>query len=150
MELTELNLSKEDHDQAFTEVSFLLDVITRTAKEMVGNPGPLGTTAGKQMGRKLPVLLRNPSQEEAMAVVQEKLKAGFDIACCADEGGMSVAIGRCAMRDVCQERNLALGGDLCTTFHYYLAGMTAELLGNQARPTHIEIGERCTLKLDIK
>jgi hypothetical protein len=32
-------------------------------------------------------------------------------------------------------------------FHYYLAGIMAELTGSPARPTTIAAGDRCTFKL---
>ena len=54
----EISMSEADHDAAFTEVSFLLEVLVDTLGDVVGNSmAALGTAAGRQMGKKLPVYL---------------------------------------------------------------------------------------------
>jgi hypothetical protein len=145
----EQHVDMGEHGQAFTEVSFLLEMLVRTAGVVVGKSTPsLGTNAGRHMGRKLPVLLREPNLGTALAAVGESLGAGFDLTAKVEGNAAAVTIGRCVLRDVCKERGLALDGEICKMFHYYLAGMTAQLLGKAVRPSAAQAGETCTLKLD--
>ncbi len=36
---------------------------------------------------------------------------------------------------------------MCQMFHYYVAGIMAELTGSPARPATIDTGEKCKFKL---
>lgn len=148
-EPAEVGVTMGEHGQAFTEVSFLLEMLVRTAGVVVGKSTPsLGTNAGRHMGRKLPVLLRDPTLASAVEAVRTSLGAGFDLSAKVEGNGAAVTVGRCVLRDVCKERGLALDGEICKMFHYYLAGMTAQLLGKAVRPSATVAGETCTLKLD--
>lgn len=148
---SELTLTIEDHQRAFTEVSFLLEMLVRTAGEVVGRSMPsLGTNAGRQMGRKLPVLVAEPDLEKVLRVAAESLSAGFELSGACAGSGADVRVGRCVVRDVCRERGLQLGGELCKAFHSYLAGMMAQLLGKPVRPSLASPGEECRLRVDAQ
>jgi hypothetical protein len=147
----ELQLTLEDHERAFTEVSFLLEMLVRTAGEVVGRSMPsLGTNAGRQVGRKLPIAPVKPELEPVLRVVFESLSAGFDIAGECTGSGADLRVGRCVVRDVCQQQGLELGGELCKAFHHYLAGMMAQLLGRPARPGAVGAGPTCTLRVEVQ
>ena len=75
------------------------------------------------------------------------MEAGFEMKYNPTNGSSEATFGRCAIREVCKNRGLELGGDLCQTFHYYLGGMSAELLGKPVRLRDLEPGESCTLNL---
>ncbi len=148
-EPAELGVTLEEHGQAFTEVSFLLEMLVRTAGVVVGKSTPtLGTNAGRHMGKKLPVLLRNPDLPSAVGAVGEALKAGFELTAAIEGNAAAVTVGRCVLRDVCRERGVALDGEICKMFHHYLAGMTAQLLGKPVRPSAAKAGDTCTLRLE--
>ena len=147
----ELELTLEDHQRALTEVSFLLEMLVRTAGEVVGRSMPsLGTNAGRQMGRKLPVAPVKPEPAAVLRVVAESLAAGFAIAGECNGSGADLRIERCVVRDVCRQQGLELGGELCKAFHYYLAGMMAQLLGKPARPGAVGAGPTCTLRMEVQ
>jgi hypothetical protein len=151
MERTELDLTVEDHQKAFTEVSFLLEMLTNAINQTVGNSTPsLGISAGKQMGKKLPVYLVDPSLELVLAALSERLDAGFEFDHNCDASGANLEVTRCAIRDVCASRGLELGGELCKMFHYYLSGMAAELLKRPVRAGEFQAGESCTIRLNAK
>lgn len=152
MERTELTLTLEDHEKAFTEASFLLEMLVRTIGEVVGrSSASLGTNAGRHMARKLPVRLENPTPEMALDVVTRRLSDGFEVVYACDDTGADMTVRRCALRDVCGRRDLELGGELCRMFHAYLGGMTAELLGGRpVRAGEPAAGDTCTFRLDIK
>jgi hypothetical protein len=147
----ELELTLQDHQDAFTEVSFLLEVLVRTAGEVVGKSIPaLGTNAGRHMARKLPIYLSKPDLPTVERAVAQELSAGFDIQGSCAGGGADLKIGRCAVREVCRSRNLELGGELCKMFHHYHAGMVAQLLGRPVRAGAVTAGEPCAVHLDAQ
>ncbi len=147
----ELRLTLADHEAAFTEISFLLEVLVRTAGEVVGKSLPsLGTNAGRHMGRKLPIHLAAPDLPEAERAVAERLQQGFDIqgACTGD--GAELRFGRCVVRDACRIRGLEIGGELCRMLHHYHAGIIAQLLGRPVRVGAVTPGESCAVRLEAR
>ncbi|PJB43418.1 MAG: hypothetical protein CO108_09935 [Deltaproteobacteria bacterium CG_4_9_14_3_um_filter_63_12] len=145
---TELDVSSEDHQKAFTETSFLLEILTKTIGNVVGRSAPsLGVNAGRQMAKRMPIYLKDPELPEVLAAIANQMKAGFEIEYVCDETGAELSINRCAIREVCQNRGLALGEQTCTMFHYYLAGIAAELHGCATRPGDAAVGEECKFRL---
>jgi hypothetical protein len=148
-ERTELSLGIEDHERAFTEVSFLLEMLVRTAGEVVGKSTPsLGTNAGRHMARKLPIYLPQPDLASVMAALARQMEAGFAMSPTCAGAAAQVGFSRCAVRAVCKDRKLEVGGDLCRMFHYYLAGMAAQLMGRPVRVGAVTAGEQCTVRLE--
>ncbi len=146
---SELALTVEDHDKAFTEVCFLLEVLVDALGELVGRSTPtLGVTAGRQMGKKLPIHLTEPDMRAVLAALSERLASGWAMEIRADATGADVEFGKCAIRDVCKNRDLELGGELCQMFHYYLSGMAAELCGKPVRASIRSAGETCQTRMD--
>ncbi len=152
IERTELSATIQDHEHALIEVGFLLEVLTETITQVVGqSTASLGIAAGKHMAKKMPIYLQDPSVGEAVEALAGKLKEGFEIKANCDDSGANLEIGRCAVRDVCQQRGIELGGQLCSMFHYYLAGMVAELRKRPARVGKSEAGpEKCMFRLDAR
>jgi len=141
----------EEHRQAFTEVSFLLEMLVRTAGVVVGKSAPsLGTNSGRHQARKLPVLLDRPDLASALGAATGSLASGFELTPACADAQATVQVGRCVIRDVCAERGLPLDGDLCKMFHTYLAGMTAQLLGRAVRVGAVAAGPACTVQLEAQ
>lgn len=151
-ERNELTLTAADHEAALTEVSFLLGILVSAMGDVVGRSGPaLGTHAGRQMARKMPVHLVEPTLGDALAAIAPRLSGGFAIEAAPDAAGAEVGLTRCAIREVCAKRNIPVGGDLCKVFHYYLAGMAAELCGGRpVRAGTATVGDRCSFRLDAR
>lgn len=148
-ELTELTLTAEDYDKAFSEVSFLLDVLSRTIGQVVGHATTsMSVSSGRHMAKKLPVHLSYPPAiDEVMEVFRERLEAGFDIDFTCDGNAVNMKIGRCAIREACKDRDLPVGGELCTMLHDFWAGMIAELRGLPMRTKDVTAGDSCSLSL---
>lgn len=145
----ELTLSPQDYDSAFTEVSFLLDMFIETIVVFVGKSTPaLAVAAGRKMAANLPVHLVENSPEEVLQelvrvfrVQQMQIDGRF-------EGAKAVVeFTGCPIGSVCRNRNMELGGQACQMFHYYIAGIMAELTGLPARPQVIQIGDKCSFNL---
>ncbi len=145
---SELGLTLEDHEKAFTEVSFLLDILFKTIEVFVGKSSlSLPVVAGRKMARVLPVHLENWSPEEALKEVVRVLSSGLDISGRFDENDAIISLRQCPIRDVCNERGLSINGQACNMFHYYMAGIMAELTGRTNRPLTLNTGEECSFKL---
>jgi hypothetical protein len=149
IERTELTATLEDHEVALTEISFLLEVLASTISEVIGQSMPsVAVCAGRQRGKKLPVVLRDPDMQKVLTVLAERLEAGFGITFRTDSTGADLSIGRCAIREVCLTRHLELGGDLCRMLHYYWSGLLTELYGRPVRAGKFTAGPCCTLRMD--
>jgi hypothetical protein len=140
----------EDHRRAFTEVSFLLDAFAVTLIDIMGGATvSVGRSAGRQMARKLPDYLPEPTLETVLDTLADRLRKGFDMTYeRGDDGEMTVAFERCAIRQVCEARGKPVGGDLCRIFRNYLDGVVCELLARPARSTVISCGESCRIRLE--
>ena len=142
----------EDHRRAFTEVSFLLDAFAVTLGDIMGGATvSVGRSAGRQMARKLPDYLPEPTLETVLGVIADRLRKGFDMTFeRGEDGEMNVLFDRCAIRKVCQARGKPVGGDLCRIFRNYLDGVVCELLARPARSTVVSCGESCRILLETK
>ncbi len=144
----ELRQTMEDHDKAFVEVSFLLDMFVDTIETFVGKSTPsLAVAAGRKMAKNMPIYLDEANASLALSEMVRVFSEGFDITGSFAGKEASITIDHCPINSVCTERNLALDGPTCQMFHYYIAGIMAELTGSPARPTTVEAGDRCVFKL---
>lgn len=149
--LTELDLTVEEHDKAFTEVSFLLEIFIETMEALSGSGAPsVGMSAGRQMGKKLPIYLHEPKLDEAIAAVNKKLESGFDVELNCTDLNAELKVGRCAIRDVCKRRGQEVGGELCKMFHYYHAGIVSEVYGKPVRPRIVDAAETCSFEMKAR
>lgn len=147
----ELTLQAEDYDKAFTEVSFLLDMFVETIEAFVGKSTPsLAVAAGRKMAANMPIHLIEPTPEAALAefirvfrIQQMEIEGRFD------GPDAFITFNHCPILSVCKNRNMEVGGSACQIFHYYVAGIMAELAGCPTRPTTISTGETCVFKLQF-
>ena len=146
----ELTQSMEDHDKAFIEVSFLLDMFVETIETFVGKSTPaLAVAAGRKMAKNMPIYLDHPDGKSALDEMIRVFSEGFEISGHYEQKEAIIAIDHCPIYSVCHERGLELNGATCQMFHYYIAGIMAELTGSPARPTRVEAGQRCTFSLQF-
>lgn len=145
----ELTLTAEDHDKAFIEVCFLLDMFVDTIEQFVGKSTPsLAVAAGRKMAANMPIHLTDPTPENALSeLVRVFTIQQLEIEGKMDNGAAVIDINHCPIRDVCLNRNMDMDGSACTMFHYYVAGIMAELTGRPTRPTTVSTGEACCFKL---
>jgi hypothetical protein len=146
---SELQLTAEDYDKAFTEISFLLDMFVDTIEKFIGKSTPsLAVAAGRKMAVNMPIHLLQASPENALSefirvfrIQQMEIDGHFD------NGEAVVTLNHCPIRSVCLKRNMAIDGQACQMFHYYVAGIMAELAGCPARPKTVSTGEQCVFRL---
>ncbi len=146
---SELTLAPEDYDKAFTEVSFLLEMLIETITTFVGKSTPsLVVVAGRKMAANMPVHMATKTPEEAISELIRVLRIQrIDIAGHVEGGQAVLTMQDCPIGSVCRNRKMEIGSQVCQMFHYYLAGIVAELSGIPARPKTITVGEQCTFNL---
>jgi hypothetical protein len=144
-------LTIEDHQKAFTEVSFLLNIFAATVQDLMGGAtAPVGRIAGRQAASKLPVYIPEPTLDKVLAALSERLAHGFDISYRVNGQVADMDFGRCAIREACRAQGLAPGRELCSLFHYYLDGMVNGLLHRPVKSSLSQTGDRCTTRLDTR
>jgi hypothetical protein len=146
---SELNLTAKDYDMAFTEVSFLLDMFVETIVTFVGKSTPsLAVAAGRRMADNMPVHMTEKTPEVAVRELVRVFRIQqmeIDGRCSGSEA--EIAINHCPIRSVCLQRQMEIDGQTCQMFHYYIAGILAELTGCPVRPKTISTGESCTFSM---
>ncbi|MGL1930441.1 MAG: hypothetical protein OCC45_01630 [Desulfotalea sp.] len=152
IDTNELTIESEDYDKAFTEVSFLLDMFVETIEAFVGKSTPsLAVAAGRKMAANMPIHLPDTSPEKAL----DEFIRVFKIQQMEIEGEFNgpdavININHCPIAAVCTNRELEIGGPICSMFHYYVAGVMAELAGCPARPKTISTSvDACQFKLSF-
>ncbi|MFH0784429.1 MAG: hypothetical protein V2B20_21075 [Pseudomonadota bacterium] len=145
----ELTLSTEDYDKAFTEVSFLLDMLVETITAFVGKSTPsLGVASGRKMALNMPVHMTERTPAVAVNELIRILKIQrMEISAKLQGSEAILSMHDCPIGSVCRNRKMELGSQICQMFHYYLAGIVAELSGCPARPKTITVGDHCTFSL---
>ena len=145
----ELTLTPEDYDRAFTEISFLLDMFIETTVAFVGKSTPaLAVAAGRKMAANLPIHITEKTPAAALSEFIRVMKIQkMDI-----EGRFVgpeavIELKGCPIGSVCKNRQMEIGGQACQMFHYYIAGIMAELCGFPARPKTLVTGENCSFSL---
>ncbi len=145
----ELTLTSEDYDKAFTEVSFLLDMLIETIAAFVGKATPsLGVASGRKMALNMPVHMTEKTPAVALDELVRVLKIQrMDISAKLQGSEAVLTMHDCPIGSVCRNRKMELGSQICQMFHYYVAGIVAELSGCPARPKTITVGDHCSFSL---
>ncbi len=147
----EAALTLDDHQQAFTEVSFLLDIFAATIDNLMGGATvSVGRIAGRHMAKNLPLYMPNPPLSDVLAALAEHMQGGFAISFHCEGDKADITFGHCVIRDVCNIRRLPPGGELCQLFHYYTDGMINELCLKPAKSVLTTCGDACRARLEIR
>ncbi len=140
-----LQMTPEDHQKAFAEVAFLIGSFANTIDNIMGGAtAPVGRIAGRAMARKLPLDLKDPTLDQVLDLLAQRMQAGFEMSMTsAADGSAEVRFGRCALREVCTLRNRPAGGAVCRLFHSYFDGIVNELLLRPVKSEILETGPVC-------
>lgn len=149
MNTQEREATLEDHQKAFAEVSFLIDIFTTTIDLIMGGAtAPVGRIAGRDAARKLPGYRPQPTLPEVVGELAERMKGGFEFRLVEAEMGQELVFRRCVFQEVCATRGLPQGGATCKLFHAYLDGQINELLSRPVKSELVEWGSTC--RADLK
>lgn len=143
--------SLKDHQKAFTEVAFLLDIFSATIDNIMGGAtASVGRIAGRGTARKWPIDLDHPTLRATLDVVSQKLKTGFEISYKEQEHTVDITISKCVIRDVCLKRQLTPGCPLCKIFHSYFDGIVNEVVSRPVKSELTHASEICTLCMKVQ
>lgn len=138
----------DDHVSAATEVAFLLDIFAATVDNVMGGAtASVGRIAGREMARKLPVHLANPTLDEVVAILNSRMEAGYRFRLEGDGTERTLLFDHCVLREVCAKRGLTMGTALCRLFHAYLDGILNELICRPVKSEVVSCGDQCRLNL---
>ncbi|ABB33535.1 hypothetical protein GeomeDRAFT_1166 [Geobacter metallireducens RCH3] len=138
----------EDHVNAATEVAFLLDIFAATVDTIMGGAtASVGRIAGREMARKLPIHLTNPTLDEIVALLNSRMKAGYQFRLEGEGTERVLLFDHCVLQEVCAKRGLTLGTALCRLFHAYLDGILNELICRPVKSEVVSCGDQCRLSL---
>jgi hypothetical protein len=141
----------EDHESALIEIAFLLDIFATTIDDLMGGAtASINRISGRSMAQKLPVYLKNPSLQETINAVASEFKGGFEISSCSGERCTDLTVGKCAIRSICQARNIPLNGSLCRLFHNYLDGVIGDLHSRPVKSVIVTADKTCRARLESK
>jgi hypothetical protein len=150
-DIPELNLTLEDHQKAFTEISFLLDIFAATIDNLMGGAtASVGRIAGRQMAKKLPFYFAHPGLNEVLEALAAHFQGGVKISFTCNRGGADVGFGQCAIREVCKNREIQPGNVLCKLFHFYFDGVVNELCSRPVKSTIQSAGEVCQTRMEVR
>jgi hypothetical protein len=144
-------LSEQDYDDAFTEVSFLLGMLSGSVHELMGGAGAsIGRLAGRRAARKFPLHLPNPDLAGVLAALGAYWADTFEWQSVAREDGADVEYRRCVVREVCHRLQVEPGGELCCLVHHYLDGVVNELLSRRVKSSIETAGPVCRTALEVR
>jgi hypothetical protein len=142
-----LDLSPEDYQKATVEVAFLLDAFASTIDNIMGgNTAPVGRIAGRDTASKLPLHLTDPTLQDIVEALKEKMHAGFDFTL----EGNQLQFKSCIIRDMCAVRKIETGGALCRLFHSYFDGIVNGLLCRPVKSEIVSVGDECRLQTAVQ
>ncbi len=148
---TVMGLTIEDHQKAFTEVAFLIDIFTSTIDNIMGGAtASVGRIAGRDTAKKYPVFLNNPSLAEAMEVIADRMRSGFAVSLEVAGNDSTLVFDRCILRDICGLRGIEKGNAMCRLFHAYFDGVVNELINRPVKSEIAEIGEQCRIRVQTQ
>jgi hypothetical protein len=143
--------SADDHDKAALEVAFLLDIFASTIDDLMGGAtASVSRIAGRSMAQKFPVTLHSPDLREAISAVAGQMHGGFDFSASIRDCHADMTFNKCAIRQMCQDRNVPLGGPICKLFHYYLDGVLNEMYSRPVKSQVVSTGPQCKTTLETK
>lgn len=133
-----------DHQMAFGELSFLIDIFASTIDQIMGGAtAPVGRIAGRDMARKLPGQVPQTSLPMVVSDLARRMQGGFEFQLTGTADELELQFQRCVFRDVCATRGLELGGSVCKLFHSYLDGQLNELLSRPVKSELVACGDTC-------
>ena len=143
-----VELTAADHENAMKEVAFLVDAFASTIDNVMGGAtGPVGRNAGRDMAKKLPLHLGDPSLAETLSVLNERMKSGVDLTVVsANANEAETLVGKCFIREICTGSGKESGGAACKLYHAYFDGIVNELMHRPVKSEIAEIGPSCRIR----
>ncbi len=119
---------------ALRDLGVRLLSVASVLKQTLGESLPsVGTMAGMSLAAQLPRYQPVQTLEEACNHVAATLSPAWDLSFSVEGDMLSLSVGTCYVRDLCERERIALGGDICVLFYNYLAGYFSKISGKRPR-----------------
>jgi len=143
--------SAEGRVRALTDLGVRLRSVAEVFKQTVGGSLPaVGTMAGRTLARHLPRYQAPRSLGDAVDLAILQFAPAWEMDATLEDDELKISVGRCFVRELCQQQGLELGGELCVLYYNYLAGYLGKLAGVRLRLMQAERGEEhCSYEVKV-
>ncbi len=136
--------------QAAIDLGVRLRSVAEVFKATLGGSLPaVGTMAGRTLARHLPRYHEPADLGEALELAVAQFAPAWELTTERSGDELTVKVGRCFVREVCEREGLELGGEMCVLFYNYLAGYLGRLSGTRLRLMEAERGSKCRYTVKI-
>jgi ferredoxin len=119
---------KEEMALAETDLGVRLLSVAAVLKQTLGDSvSAIGTQAGRSLAVQLPRYQEPASLEESLLLTKQLFAPAWDLEFVLRDKALSLTVRTCFIRELCQQKSIALGGDLCTLFYGYIAGYLSKV-----------------------
>jgi len=137
---------------ALDDLGVRLRSVAWVLKDIMGNGLPVvGMLAGRTLANQLPRYQPAKDLDAAVDLARREFSPAWELQPRRNGEELTIEVGGCIVRDLCQKAKLELGGELCILFLNYLAGYLGRMGKSRLKITGAERGaERCTYQLTVQ
>jgi L-aspartate semialdehyde sulfurtransferase ferredoxin len=144
------------HDEAAlaaaeSDLGIRLLSVAAVLKQTLGQSlAAIGTQAGRLLAGQLPRYQPPASLDEALQLTRATFAPAWEFASTVQDDKLTLRVGSCFVRELCQQKHMELGGDLCVLFYGYLAGYLSKTAGIRPRLMDTKRGEHeCVYSIQV-
>lgn len=140
----------ESRKKALVDLGVRLRSVAEVFKRTLGGSLPaVGTMAGRTLARHLPRYRPPGSFGEAVDLAMMQFAPAWEMDTSLEGDTLTINVGQCAVRDVCEREGLELGGEMCILYYNYLAGYIGKMGGARLRLEDAQRGPSCTYTVKV-
>ncbi len=147
------NVPKDEaaKDHALDDLGLRLLSMAEVFKRTLGGSLPaVGTMAGRTLAKHLPRYRAPESLEEALELAVRQFSPAWKLETTLQGESLTITVSDCFVREVCMQRDLELGGELCVLLYNYLAGYIGRMGSARLRLLEADRGqERCVYQVKV-
>jgi NAD-dependent dihydropyrimidine dehydrogenase PreA subunit len=136
--------------QAAIDLGVRLRSVAEVFKRTLGGSLPaVGTMAGRTLARHLPRYHEPANLDEALELAVAQFAPAWELSTEHSGDELTVKVGRCFVREVCEREGLELGGEMCVLFYNYLAGYLGRMGHVRLRLMNADRGSSCCYTVKV-
>jgi ferredoxin len=136
---------------AESDLGIRLLSVAAVLKQTLGQSlAAIGTQAGRLLAGQLPRYQPPASLDEALQLTRATFAPAWEFASTLQDDKITLRVGSCFVRELCQQKHMELGGDVCVLFYGYLAGYLSKTAGIRPRLMDTKRGEHeCVYSIQV-
>jgi len=142
----------EHRKAALEDLGIRLLSVAYVFRQTLGGSLPaVGTMAGRTLAGQLPRYRIPENFQEALNLAVQQFTPAWDISPDYDGSKKLVMnVKTCFIRELCNEKGIELGGDLCVLFYNYLAGYLGKMGNARLKLSNLSAGsEECAYDVEV-